>query len=301
MTLDDHLVLEEALEVQPGDDVLCIASSGDAPLNLLRHSPGSVVALDISREQLYLSELKRAALQALDPASIREFVGLGSPTGGRHEQYQVIRVGLSAEARRFWDDHPRIISTGVIFQGAVHRLASPVRAMGSLAKRNRRVAGSRTFLARRTNPYLGPLLLGGCSDVTALPPYLTDDNYLSIRANLGRVRLAHMDLRQFLAEADDNTIDVFALSNVLDWIPVNEFAEVFDQILRVGRPGARVLVFSRSRNLRIAGAAQDSAISNKDYDAALLRRDRVHYFRSCRALTLVKDPVEFRYTSERAS
>ncbi len=49
---EDADVLLEALDVQPGDTCLSIASGGDNTLALLTRQPGRVVALDLNPAQL---------------------------------------------------------------------------------------------------------------------------------------------------------------------------------------------------------------------------------------------------------
>src|SRR5215471_7796461 len=58
---EDADVLLEALDVQPGDTCLSIASAGDNALALLTRRPARVIALDLSPAQLACLELRIAA------------------------------------------------------------------------------------------------------------------------------------------------------------------------------------------------------------------------------------------------
>src|SRR5258707_2351719 len=48
---EDAEILLEALDIQPGDTCLSIASAGDNTLALLTRAPGRVIALDLSQSQ----------------------------------------------------------------------------------------------------------------------------------------------------------------------------------------------------------------------------------------------------------
>src|ERR1700693_1337234 len=62
---EDADVLLEALDIQPGDVCLSIASGGDNALAMLSRSPATVLALDLSHAQLALLQLRVAAYREL--------------------------------------------------------------------------------------------------------------------------------------------------------------------------------------------------------------------------------------------
>ncbi len=109
-----------ALRIQKTDRVLCITGSGARPLDLLIAEPAEIVAIDFNPCQNHLLELKMRAIEVLDYQEHLAFIGI-SPSDSRIEMYQKLRLGLSEEARRFWDGRPRIILKGVIYQGGWER------------------------------------------------------------------------------------------------------------------------------------------------------------------------------------
>lgn len=109
---EDADVLVEALDVQPGDTCLSIASAGDNALSLLAEGAGRVIAVDISQSQLACVELRVAALRELDDGELRQLIG-SDPGGDREGYYRRCRTLLSPAARDFWDARADAIRGGV--------------------------------------------------------------------------------------------------------------------------------------------------------------------------------------------
>ena len=72
---EDADVLLAALDVQPGDVCLSIASAGDNALALLTRQPSRVIALDLSPAQLACLELRVAAYRVLTHPELLELIG----------------------------------------------------------------------------------------------------------------------------------------------------------------------------------------------------------------------------------
>ncbi len=117
---EDADVLLAALDVQPGDACLSIASAGDNTLALLARAPARVVALDLNPAQLACLELRVAAYRELEHAELLEFVG--SRPGPRvAEFYRRCRPALSSGARAFWDAQPEALGAGIGTAGKFER------------------------------------------------------------------------------------------------------------------------------------------------------------------------------------
>ncbi len=112
---EDADVLCEALQPAPGMRVLSIASAGDNSLALLAHGC-EVVAADLSAAQLACVELRTAAFAQLDHAETLSFLGVAH-SSQRLSTYRQLAHRLSPRARRYWDDHPEVITSGVIHAG----------------------------------------------------------------------------------------------------------------------------------------------------------------------------------------
>lgn len=113
---EDPNLLIEGLGIRSGHKVLSIASAGDNALALLSQDPEVLVAIDLNRGQLYLTELKKVAIAALDQSEYVKFIGF-SEDGGRWQTYLSLRDKLSGEARAYWNGKEEDIRDGVIQSG----------------------------------------------------------------------------------------------------------------------------------------------------------------------------------------
>jgi S-adenosylmethionine-diacylglycerol 3-amino-3-carboxypropyl transferase len=117
---EDADILLEALDIQPGDTCLSIASAGDNTLAMLSRHPGRVIALDLSSAQLACLELRVAAYRELSHPELLVLFGAKVGTD-RQLLYQRCRTQLSSSAQQFWDKHPAEIEQGIGGAGKFER------------------------------------------------------------------------------------------------------------------------------------------------------------------------------------
>lgn len=121
---EDADILLEALDIQPGDCCVSIASAGDNALAMLSRAPGRLAALDLSPAQLACLELRVAAYRELEHSELLLLVGSTGDAGcagRRAELYARCAPQLSAESRAFWDTHPDKIAMGIGAAGKFER------------------------------------------------------------------------------------------------------------------------------------------------------------------------------------
>src|SRR5437762_12253122 len=99
---EDADVLVDALDIQPDDVVLSIASAGDNALAMLTRDPARVVALDLSPAQLACLELRVSAYRNLTHDELLELIG-SHPSDRRAALFARCRDGPGPAARRVWD------------------------------------------------------------------------------------------------------------------------------------------------------------------------------------------------------
>jgi S-adenosylmethionine-diacylglycerol 3-amino-3-carboxypropyl transferase len=109
---EDADVLLEALSIQPDSTCLSIASAGDNALAMLSKRPRKVIALDINPAQLAALELRVAAFRELKHPEVLALIG-SVESQYRADLYRCCRKHLSAEARDYWDQRPRMIQAGI--------------------------------------------------------------------------------------------------------------------------------------------------------------------------------------------
>ena len=117
---EDHAVVEAALQIEPGDDVLSIASAGDNVLALLVHDPRRIVAVDLSPAQVALTELKLAAVQHLQGDELAAFLG-ARPSRDRAAIYARLAPTLTPATRAYWGRHREVIRAGAMRCGLLDR------------------------------------------------------------------------------------------------------------------------------------------------------------------------------------
>jgi S-adenosylmethionine-diacylglycerol 3-amino-3-carboxypropyl transferase len=117
---EDADILLEALDIQPGDRCLAIASAGDNVLAMLSRQPERVIAVDLSPAQLACLELRVAAYRTLSHAELLELIG-SMPSQHRADHYRRCRPLLMPAARDFWDAHSNAVEQGVGGAGKFER------------------------------------------------------------------------------------------------------------------------------------------------------------------------------------
>jgi S-adenosylmethionine-diacylglycerol 3-amino-3-carboxypropyl transferase len=117
---EDADILLEALDVQPGDTCLSIASAGDNALALLTKQPARVIALDLSPAQLACLALRVAAYRTLEHHELLELIG-SRPSERRLDLYRRCRTALDEETRRFWDGNQLLVAKGIGSAGKFER------------------------------------------------------------------------------------------------------------------------------------------------------------------------------------
>jgi S-adenosylmethionine-diacylglycerol 3-amino-3-carboxypropyl transferase len=108
---EDADILLDALDIQPGDVCLSIASAGDNTLAMLSQSPARVIAVDINPAQIACLELRVAAYRELSHPELLVLIGSLPGDGAyRISLYHRCRPQLSIVTREFWNKHSRAIA-----------------------------------------------------------------------------------------------------------------------------------------------------------------------------------------------
>ena len=125
---DDPLSELKALQPAPGDRILCIASAGEVPLELLVNS---LDAVDIAESQLFLSNLKLKAAIALEIEEAARFLGY-FPTAkpDRKSWFDQIKSTLPDKEVNFWLDNPQVFDKGPIRLGRYETYIALFAPMG---------------------------------------------------------------------------------------------------------------------------------------------------------------------------
>lgn len=117
---EDPALNAAALRVTENDYVLSIASGGDNTFALLLDNPRAVVGCDISPVQIYLCELKKAAIKHLDYDDMLKLLGV-SYCGDRPGLFRKIKGTLPEDAQRYFEARTCDLETGIIHCGKFER------------------------------------------------------------------------------------------------------------------------------------------------------------------------------------
>ncbi|MEM1058742.1 MAG: DUF3419 family protein [Verrucomicrobiota bacterium] len=112
----------------------------------------------------------------------------------------------------------------------------------------------------------------------AVPEYLKEENFQTLRENLHRVQTLNTTTTAFLAEQPDESMDCFVFLDSQDWMTPEQITDQWTQVARVGRPGARVIFRTAAARSPIEEALPPELMARFDYQpersAELFKRDR---------------------------
>jgi S-adenosylmethionine-diacylglycerol 3-amino-3-carboxypropyl transferase len=95
-----------------------------------------------------------------------------------------------------------------------------------------------TALNPADNPYMQWILTG--RHPTALPYALRPENFEAIRANLDRLEWRCQSLESFLAGYTGPAIDRFNLSDIFEYMSLDNYHHLLKRLIETGRPGSRL-------------------------------------------------------------
>ena len=124
---EDPLLEIEALAPAEGETLVVVGSGGCTALSLLAAGAGQVIAVDLNRIQNMVTDLKVAAVTALEPDEAVGFLG-GSPMtpAERRAAYEKVGPKLGRAAKDWWDSHPGPVDKGVLNAGVTERFIGGV-------------------------------------------------------------------------------------------------------------------------------------------------------------------------------
>ncbi|MGH6759995.1 MAG: DUF3419 family protein [Phyllobacterium sp.] len=111
-----------------------------------------------------------------------------------------------------------------------------------------------------------------------LPPYLSRQNFETIRDRAHRMSIENLSYTDLLASKPDASVDRFALLDAQDWMSDAHLNELWQQITRTAAPGARVIFRTAAESSLLPGRVDDAILSRWNYrdeqSRALHARDR---------------------------
>lgn len=119
---EDWNTERQALQIKPGNQVLCISASGDRPLHLLLDDLGKLTSVDANPVQNYLLNLKCAALKTFAYDEYIGFLG-GAACKNRKVFLKQLLPHMDEETAKFWSQRSKMINKGVLYQGSLEKFS----------------------------------------------------------------------------------------------------------------------------------------------------------------------------------
>jgi S-adenosylmethionine-diacylglycerol 3-amino-3-carboxypropyl transferase len=101
----------------------------------------------------------------------------------------------------------------------------------------------------------------------AVPRYLKAEHFESLREGVGRIEAVRASLAERLAQEPAGSIDRFVLLDAQDWMDDRRLTELWSEIQRTARPGARVIFRTAGDVTILPGRIPDSLLSRWSYEA----------------------------------
>ncbi|MCE9598787.1 MAG: BtaA family protein [Spirochaetia bacterium] len=288
---EDYEVDRLALGVQPGQNLLMIASGGCNVLNTLLEDPAKIYALDQNQAQLQLLERKIEAIRRGYGELWKDF---GIPAQSRndsvyaHGSYARFRwvrkffqavcgnsrlrqfiesPDLTAQGRiyieeiepRLWRLPVRVLPTALAGVCGMHwrQVLYSARAgqfFLEQACRNR-LRNILTKFPIRENYFWHQMLTGTYSDEHNVPLYLRECNFNSLSRRTERIKCIHSDLLTFLKQTQSDFFSAANLLDLLEFISPALRTALFQELHRVCKPEAIVLFRTFAPALKLNSAS----------------------------------------------
>ncbi len=110
----------------------------------------------------------------------------------------------------------------------------------------------------------------------AIPDYLRPENYDFLKANASRVSINHLSMTDFLRTQHDESSDCFDFLDAQDWMSDEQLEELWREVARVGKKGARIIFRTTAQASVLLGRLSQELEDQFEYseDSTLINSDR---------------------------
>jgi S-adenosylmethionine-diacylglycerol 3-amino-3-carboxypropyl transferase len=126
------------------------------------------------------------------------------------------------------------------------------------------------------SPYLRWLTTGTHAD--DLPCALRAENFERIRNNLDRLEWHCVSVEEFLAQAGPASFDRYNFSDLFEYVSVDHYHRMLEQIVRVSRPAARLAYWNLLAERKRPEFMADRLLPLSDLSARLHDADRTFFY-----------------------
>jgi S-adenosylmethionine-diacylglycerol 3-amino-3-carboxypropyl transferase len=105
-----------------------------------------------------------------------------------------------------------------------------------------------------------------------LPPYLQRGHFETVRAHTDRVEVLNRSMTEYLQSCPAQSRDRYVLLDAQDWMNDTQLNDLWHEITRTARPGARVIFRTAAVPSLLPGRVNDAVLSRWRYEAEASRR-----------------------------
>ncbi len=118
----------------------------------------------------------------------------------------------------------------------------------------------------------------GVGPNVSLPPYLQPEHYETLKSRAERLTVSHRTYSEELKARPERSFDCYLLLDAQDWMSNKQLDELWCQIIRTARPGARVLFRTADKESLLPGRLDEELLGRfaylKDVSLELTKEDR---------------------------
>jgi len=101
----------------------------------------------------------------------------------------------------------------------------------------------------------------------AIPRYLMEENYNTLKANIDKARVLHTSITDFLDSQSPNSFDCYVFLDAQDWMTDEQLNQLWTAVLRTASDGARVIFRTAGIDSPLTEALKNETLKPWDYDA----------------------------------
>ncbi len=353
---EDPLIDMEALQIQPDDHLVAIASGGCNGMSYLTANPAKITLVDLNAHHIALNKLKKLAATALpDFESFYQFFGAANTNANLAIFDRYLASKLDETTRKHWTSrdwrgrrrvsyftdnlyHHGLLGFFIAFGHLLGRLHGIrlTRMLDAKDMAEQRQIFDKEFrplfnmphikwLTKRPSSLYGlgippaqyeALLTSSCDDrgmagvlearaerlacdfdikdnyfawqafgrkyqpdgKGSVPPYLERRHFETIRDGAEKIEVRHVNFIEFLREQSASSMSCYVLLDAQDWMTDDILNDLWQEITRTAKPGARVIFRTAGDNTILPERVSDEILRLWSYNAEKCReltsRDR---------------------------
>ena len=124
----------------------------------------------------------------------------------------------------------------------------------------------------------------------AIPRYLAEKHYETLKKNADKVEVHHTTITGFLEAQTPESLDCFVFLDAQDWMNANQLNELWREVVRAARPGARVIFRTAGDDSPLENTLSDDLLGQFHYDPSAsqdaVKKDRSSIYGGFHVYTL---------------